>query len=243
MDNKTDIHTLLTRNSSMFRGHYPKNYVTDAESFISRVTRLPLLAAHIVRAYNSCPYHNSAHAAHVADCCLALAKHESVTNDNGRLELLFASLMHDAGHSGGELPDSENVKRAIAQARIIHGVFDLGLNIDIATRLIAVTEFDAEKQTFVHKPETKLEMIIRDADLLGFTSPAWPEMAAGLFDEVYGTATEGDALSINEKRLLTNLEFLRSCTFYTSFGRTLFAEYASEMSRALVNAGGASNAI
>ena len=59
MDNKTDIHTLLTRNSSMFRVHYPKNYVTDAESFTRRVTRLPLLAAHIVRAYNSCSFYMS----------------------------------------------------------------------------------------------------------------------------------------------------------------------------------------
>lgn len=247
MDNKTAVHMLLTRNSSVFRVHYPKNYVTEVESFIGRVTRLPHLASHIVRAYNSCPYHNSLHAAHIADCALSLAKQESVTNDNGRLELLFASLMHDARHSGGELPDSENVKNAISAARIIHGVFELGLDLDIVTRLIAVTEFDAAAQKFVHEPETKLEMIIRDADLLGFTSNAWPELISGLFDEVYGVRTEhledADVLALNEKRLLTNLEFLRGCKFYTSFGRNLFADYASEASRVLGSKGGSADAI
>ncbi len=76
-------------------------------------------------------------------------------------ELLIASLFHDYNHSGGKLPDSENIINAIKGLTEFHSLnneFDL----EYASYLIKCTEYPY----VVNENELTLEaQIIRDADM------------------------------------------------------------------------------
>lgn len=67
--------------------------------------------AHIVRnnTSNHLPYHNLNHLLTVLKFSDYIVREEGVYYDK-RLPLHLAALFHDVNHSGGELPDSENIK-------------------------------------------------------------------------------------------------------------------------------------
>lgn len=223
---------VLTRSSSLAELYTRVSHAASAPAPFGRPVML-----HIKMSYNPNPYHNIDHAIHVASCCRMLMNLYEVTVDDGANELWFAAFMHDARHSGGSAPDSINVQRAISAADVVAShTHRVRLRRPMVSRLIQVTEFDAKSRTFVHEPITMCEKIIRDADLLGFTSPNWPKMLAGLFREMYGDQPSSDdatMVSNAERMLRLNTEFLSSCTFYTDFARKAFTEYSEEVFRAL----------
>ena len=186
-------------------------------------------------------YHNVDHAAGVAHVCVQIAVSNSLDSLNlygeTLFELIFAALMHDARHSGGVHPDSVNIRRAIHAATDVYpSLPNISISMNNVAQLISVTEFDSSTMSFVHVPVTQREKIIRDADLMAFTTPLWPRLLLGLMREtgnISREANEDEIRDVAPALLRANLEFLHTCTFYTEFGRRAFSQYDADVTQIL----------
>ena len=174
------------------------------------------------------PYHNLRHAQHVTDSVDKLACMYEV-GKRDRFLLVLAAMFHDAGHSGGELPDVENVKIASGHAfRSLSG-FIKGVRHEVAA-LISVTAFDSEERVFIKEPTTLSEKILRDADLLGFQYQDWPDQLAGLATEM---SIKVDTVDRALFFLKEHLVFMRSVPMYTEFGKSVKDKYVEALTEAL----------
>lgn len=119
---------------------------------------------------NKHPYHNNYHAECVMLNCIDAAETEMLSFSEVQ-ELLLAALFHDANHSGGMLPDSENIKAALARLNeaVSSGVVPKPLQAP-ASRLI-----DATQHPYVRAAVSAAERILRDADLMNLFGSYWFE--------------------------------------------------------------------
>lgn len=193
--------------------------------------------------YNPNPYHNIDHAAGVARVCVQIAVGNNLDGislyGETLFELVFAALMHDAGHSGGAHPDSVNIERAVRAATDVYAYLPkISISMHNVAQLIRVTEFDSSTMSFVHVPVTQREKIIRDADLMAFTLTTWPSLLLGLMHETGNISRGANEDEIREAAptlLKANLDFLRKCTFYTEFGKREFSLYDADVTQILEN--------
>jgi len=121
---------------------------------------------------STAPYHCNRHMLHMSRLAYNLYAAEfphGKLDPKEALNLTYAALFHDFGHSGGRLPDSENIKIA-TEAAMRYVTMEKNnpdytshqyLDRELITRLIQVTEYP-----FIHEPQTLLEKCIRDADVL-----------------------------------------------------------------------------
>jgi len=128
--------------------------------------------------------------------------------------LILAALFHDFGHTGTR-PDINNIEIAVAGLRAYDGAMPLPKRcIDMAERLIRVTEFP-----FIHEPQTELEKIIRDADMMESFEPF--HIATILYNlrkelkSVQGDVSVKEAAAMQEK-FVSHIEIL------TNAGRAIW---------------------
>lgn len=117
---------------------------------------------------NYLPYHNLNHLLTVLKYSDMIAHGEGVYFDQ-RTSLHLAALFHDVNHSGGKLKDFENIENAINSfVEFTNMYMDLYNKDDVrihdeVINLIRVTEYPYVKP---NSSLTKMEKIIRDADLM-----------------------------------------------------------------------------
>lgn len=115
---------------------------------------------------NFLPYHNFYHSTCVFLNCYEGAYYSNLDDEEIR-GLCAAALLHDFGHSGGKLVDSENIKIALnglKTANLYASSKMMGLSeksMKIAIESISITQYP-----FLRNPSTQSESIIRDADLM-----------------------------------------------------------------------------
>lgn len=162
--------------------------------------------AHIVRnnTSNHLPYHNLNHLLTVLKFSDYIAREEGVYYDK-RLPLHLAALFHDVNHSGGELPDSENIKRAKDEWHVFCNMHAINEEIrKEVDSIIEVTEFPYVKP---HSSLSQLQIIIRDADMMQAFEYNW------IHHTTLGLAKESK-MSI-EEFIPKQRNFLESIKFFT----------------------------
>jgi hypothetical protein len=159
---------------------------------------------------NNLPYHNLFHAKCMVENCYDGAQHHNMPYEATKL-LLTAAMYHDFNHSGGALPDSENIKRAYHGVR---GIFAEPHNIIV--RCIRCTEYP-----FIRIPRTLEERIIRDADLMQFRYDNWLEMYEdGLHKEV--EVKLGREVTKSDMYWGNRRFWLEDAQFFTEWGNKVF---------------------
>ena len=112
---------------------------------------------------NSLPYHGITHTFEVFEACANYVMDNPEQNIHAH-ELLIAALFHDFNHSGGKLPDSENVRIAIdgmVQFLYEKNMLD-SFDVELAAYVIMATQFPY----VLDETELNIEgRIIRDADM------------------------------------------------------------------------------
>lgn len=158
---------------------------------------------------NYLPYHNLNHLLTVLKYSDMIAHGELVYFDQ-RTSLHLAALFHDVNHSGGKLKDSENIDNAVKSFMEFANMYmDLYDKDDVriydeVIDLIKVTEYPYVK---ANSTLTKLEKIIRDADLMQAFEYNWiNQTTLGLSSENNVPIKE----FIPKQRL-----FLESVSFFT----------------------------
>src|ERR1019366_5684420 len=97
--------------------------------------------------------------------CYDGAQYYNLPKDTTR-DILLAALFHDFNHSGGKLPDNENIKNAVSCIQaLLTNIHPLVIDC------IECTEYP-----FVKEPLTIEQRIIRDADLMQFRYTNWMDM-------------------------------------------------------------------
>lgn len=152
------------------------------------------------------PYHNNQHMFAVALRAVEIWRYQSEKYLTSELQDLFiAASLHDYGHSGGKLSDSENI--AIASKKVRDVVRDLPeKRIESIVELVQVTQYP-----FTKEPSTIEQKCIRDADLLTHLEPDYDTFLLGL-------ATELSVPPISKE---DNLAWFKEQTFYTARGQLL----------------------
>lgn len=171
----------------------------------------------------SLPYHNNRHMKQV----FALAV-RMLLRETGELKqyvqhfvpLTFSTLLHDYGHSGGKLSDEENIKIALeAVAKAIAECpeeLPEGLE-ETVRRTILCTEFP-----FKHEPDSLVEKIMRDADILYATMENDPTVIMeGLRKEM--EVSQGRKISYTEM-YDNQVTFATNAKLYTKRGKQLWDE-------------------
>lgn len=159
-------------------------------------------------------YHTTLHCKIVAVTAIHLAVEMGVGANNADLDLLcFAALLHDASHtfgvfySGGKVPDSVNIDRAVDVAQDFCEKYGMSNEQTFRVlQLIRVTEWPSSRRSV-----TSHLSVLQDADLLSMLWPNRQDQLAGLAAEV------GTPLTWPE-----NLQFLQGISFNTSAGRRAF---------------------
>lgn len=169
------------------------------------------------------PYHNAKHMEGVWRIAKRLWEAEKedigLSDEWAEAALMFACLMHDFEHSGGQYPDSENVMVAREAVRNIthYPRFDFAPDvIRVIDDAIACTEFP-----FIHTPKNKLEEVLRDADMLYATCSGDPTVIMeDLRREI--EVSMGRVVSYREM-LDGQVKFAQSATMFTKAGQTLWS--------------------
>lgn len=166
---------------------------------------------------NPVPYHNVEHMRAVANIAMriyySIYMPGKVANTQAKLLFLAASF-HDFNHAGRkDVPDSENIAKAIEAFRTFYQSVEPNnhdFTIEYVSNLIAVTEYP-----FIKEPVTLTEMIIRDADLLMVSEPDAHAFIEGL-DEELERPTKTSIKDISK--------WLEEQTFYTVTGKEIFQD-------------------
>lgn len=175
------------------------------------------------------PYHNEQHLLNMVSWCGRLYLSDSLAFDPGQLKLLLAAAaMHDVNHSGGLLPDAENIAKtcefvdhACTVVNDEHGVREwLRFNKEAIKNLIRVTEFP-----FIHEPKTSLQKILRDADILQNFGVHCCKYLEGLWKEFNRS---GQSLSA-EDLIGRQEKFMDSVVFYTYTGQAIKATVGKQV--------------
>lgn len=157
------------------------------------------------------PYHNNYHAFCMVLNCYDASKFYELANSETR-DLLIAALFHDFNHSGGEYLDTENINRALlgyTECCLIKNI----IPSEVVKKLIIVTEYPYKKD-----PDTLLEKVIRDADLMQSTMPFGYEMCITRL---------GQEVSKSRSRVMSEIEilegqidFMNKVVFWTKWANT-----------------------
>lgn len=166
------------------------------------------------------PYHNLEHCYTIAIRSVEGAIVNSASTIEQR-RIFLAALFHDFNHSAGKLKDNENILLATNGLKKLfndelkdHSDKDLlGENaLYEMEKIIKVTEYP-----FIHEPNTLLEKIIRDADLMQYLEIDYEVFMKGL----------GEELNLNITKEQTK-NFILSQKTYTTWGentlKNLFKE-------------------
>lgn len=120
------------------------------------------------------PYHGNAHMQYVALAAAQLYQMECVPeggyDETSLAEIVVAALLHDYGHSGGELDDEKNIEIAIDSGldemyETLDNQFGKGFTERVASH-IRCTQYP-----FVYEPENRVQQCLRDADAMQSFEP------------------------------------------------------------------------
>jgi hypothetical protein len=138
-------------------------------------------------------------------------------------ELIVNGLFHDHNHSGGMLPDVQNIARAheILVSKYVYDlIIDWGPKFTRMHANLNCTEFTG--LVFPVKPVTFAQKCARDADVMTIYSQEGRESLIGLFDELKidlrDPEQRGNALNGNAR-------FLRETEMFTTFGKAMKAQH------------------
>lgn len=95
--------------------------------------------------------------------------------------ILLAAAFHDVGHAGVREPDILNVSRSIVIAAEFmerHGLCANGLQACGVDKRLVLVCIQVTQYPFNHEPQSELQKVLRDADLLQILEPTW-------FDDIY----------------------------------------------------------
>lgn len=155
---------------------------------------------------NNLPYHNFYHTLCVVDNVHAISTNEELLDEEIRL-LMLAALFHDFNHSGGKLPDSENVKNAIAS--FLEHSSETEEDNNFVVEIIKATEYPY----VIKEDELSLyQKIIRDADLMQVFEKNY------LQQNVFGLMQELKFHKL-EMMLDGSLSFWQNCKFHTDYAK------------------------
>jgi hypothetical protein len=161
--------------------------------------------AYIVKNSNSnyLPYHNLNHLLTVLKYSDYIAREEGIYYDR-LLPLHLAALFHDVNHSGGELPDSKNIKNAKDAFHQFCNMYGLDENLRAEVdSIIEATEFP---YTFPNSNITKFQEIIRDADMMQQFEYNWiNQTTLGMAKE---SKTEIEVFIPRQRHFLESIIFL-----------------------------------
>lgn len=164
---------------------------------------------------NELPYHNEYHSYQMVLNCFEGAQYIGVSNKLEIKILLIAALFHDFNHSGGNLSDADNIKKAIAGLFTANDCYEL-LDADSLTKCIKCIEYTQYPYTST-ATESTLQCIIRDADLMS----VYEETDAILLSQFHGLYSEiciqKPDLTFNDF-IEGNDKFLRSIVWQTAWG-------------------------
>lgn len=155
---------------------------------------------------NILPYHNFYHILCVSYNAQAIATSLGLFQEEIRL-LMLAALFHDFNHSGGKLPDSENVKNAIAS--FLEHSSETEEDNNFVVEIIKATEYPY----VIKEDELSLyQKIIRDADLMQVFEKNY------LQQNVFGLMQELKFHKL-EMMLDGSLSFWQNCKFHTDYAK------------------------
>lgn len=157
------------------------------------------------------PYHNNDHCYNVAVDAYDLGKMFPEISEETLKHILVAGLFHDYAHTGYSHPDNLNIAAALYFVRSISvPLLAMGLNVGTLIRLIKATENPSPPNV-----EYSLdEMIMRDADLLGWCQEENHEKF------LHGLTVEFEEPVTRE----STKKFLSSTKFYTVHAVEKFKE-------------------
>lgn len=168
------------------------------------------------------PYHNNEHMVGVWDTAQMLYTQEAPEDDSEWrvIQLLFACLLHDYNHSGGKYPDAVNIENAVQAVikTVNHCPLELPTGFcEVVTEAIRCTQYP-----FTRSPNSLLERVLRDADLLQATLSGDPKVIMeGLRQELQvSQAKDISYLEMYEQQL----SFASGIYFYTLTGVRLWVQ-------------------
>lgn len=163
------------------------------------------------------PYHNLYHAQTVALTCWRAAQLANLSKTDTQA-LILAALFHDFAHTGGVLPDADNIHLAIDALRISQK----SLALDSELVAVAIDTILATQYPYVVEPKTEMQRIIRDADLCQILYEGWETMLEGLRLEMsVATSQPVDPAAFSAKAF----RFWRYSVFQSKWGQAKHAEY------------------
>lgn len=172
------------------------------------------------------PYHNNKHMTGVWSIGQVMWEAEGEPLDLGGdwayVALMFVCLLHDYGHSAGQDSDHYNVlsTREFVSELIARNGYSLpGRVIEVIDKAIECTEFP-----FVIPPRNKLEMVMRDCDVLYATVSLDPTLVMEDLRAEIQVAAKRDVTY--EEMLVGQTKFMESAELFTETGRAIWDIYA-----------------
>lgn len=187
------------------------------------------------------PYHSSVHMAGAYDVAKELWAVEkldpnfvmSAPADVMDVILMLGVLFHDVNHSGGRLTDRENIQWAIRElkqfclihSKVMNGTFAKKYPDWVAPAMwAAVGIIDCTEFPFVKHPATKLECIMRDADVLYTAYVGDPKLVMEDLRTEISTARGKD---ITYQEMITGqAAFMSNIKMYTKAGQAMWDDLA-----------------
>lgn len=193
---------------------------------------------------NDGKYHSTRHmiyVASIANWLLDQELYQSRTPDSNAasIPMIVACLMHDFKHSVGEKSDNENIEVACMNVPVIlNRVFNPDPNtVKKIEHYIHLTEYPFKEE---NEPQTLLEAIIRDADLLYALTDNIAERTDILIKlqreietgqslrGIESTQEEKAAARIPSALSEAQKKFYSTCTMYTNVGSLIMEEFLNE---------------
>lgn len=172
------------------------------------------------------PYHNNKHMKGVWDIAQVIWEAEKEDIGLGAdwtfIALMFVCLLHDYGHSAGKDNDHYNVlsTREFVSELIAQNGYSLPGRVTAAIdKAIECTEFP-----FVIDPRNKLEMVMRDCDVLYATVSLDPVLIMEDLRAEIQVAAKRDVTY--EEMLVGQTKFMESNVLFTETGRAIWDVYA-----------------
>jgi hypothetical protein len=147
--------------------------------------------------------------------------------------LMLGVLFHDVNHSGGRLTDRENILWAIRElkqfvlihSKVMNGVFKKQYPDWVAPALwAAVGIIDCTEFPFVKLPHTKLECIMRDADVLYTAYVGNPKLVMEDLRTEIGTARNKEVTY--HEMIAGQTAFVSNIVMYTKAGQAMWDKLA-----------------
>lgn len=177
-------------------------------------------------------YHNNEHMKTVARLSWELLNIEIVRStcliNNPAEVLLVAGMMHDYGHSGGELTDEENIAIALMGVENIAGTLIERYNeefVEDVKDVIRVTQYP-----FVYRPTNLLQQIIRDADVMqSFEPNGLTLIMEGLRNELRNDKGEVPTHAVMAEG---QIKFLQNLELFTDTAKAVRESYGETIKEA-----------